>query len=264
MAAFLALDPLGIASRRLPPEAAALPCATWSAAAGPAEPVRVGQRVGKFGHTFLWSELHWPAERLQPWRQHGDPACDALLDALRPGPADDVVQAAADAAGSAQPPADAEGARRHALLVSWHRSVREVPAWVDWEQLERGQQVFTVNAPAAALSLYYLSLVGGFSAPLITRVLRATAYLTAPPKKVMRRLVDTGAMVAACTTGGAASLRPGGAGWTAVLQVRVLHAKVRQRLGERKYWRRDEWGVPINQEDMAVSHAARFILPGDP
>ena len=28
MAAFLALDPLGIASRRLPPEAAALPCAT--------------------------------------------------------------------------------------------------------------------------------------------------------------------------------------------------------------------------------------------
>ena len=49
-----------------------------------------------------------------------------------------------------------------------------------------------------------------------------------------------------------------------MLQVRVLHAKVRQRLGERKYWRRDEWGVPINQEDMAVSHAARFILPGDP
>ena len=40
--------------------------------------------------------------------------------------------------------------------------------------------------------------------------------------------------------------------------------KVRQRLGERKYWRRDEWGVPINQEDMAVSHAARFILPADP
>ena len=124
-------------------------------------------------------------------------------------------------------PAGADGARRHALLASWYRSVREVPAWVDWEQLERGQQVFTVNAPAAALSLYYLSLVGGFSAPLITRVLRATAYLTAPPKKVMRRLVDTGAMVAACTTGGAASLRPGGAGWTAVLQVRVLHAKVR-------------------------------------
>lgn len=60
----------------------------------------------------------------------------------------------------------------------------DVPDWVDWEQLQRGQEVFIVFAPAAALSLYYLSLVGGFSAPLITRVLRATAYLTAPPKQV--------------------------------------------------------------------------------
>jgi hypothetical protein len=33
-------------------------------------------------------------------------------------------------------------------------------------------------------ALYYLSLVGGFSAPLITKVLRATAYLTAPPRQV--------------------------------------------------------------------------------
>jgi hypothetical protein len=63
--------------------------------------------------------------------------------------------------------------------------MRAVPDWVDWAQLERGQDVFVVHAPAAALSLYYLSLVGGFSAPLITRVLRATAYLTAPPKQVI-------------------------------------------------------------------------------
>ncbi len=40
---------------------------------------------------------------------------------------------------------------------------------------------------------------------------------------------------------------PGGAGWVAALQVRVLHAKVRQRLRGRKYWNQEEWGVPINQ-----------------
>jgi hypothetical protein len=69
----------------------------------------------------------------------------------------------------------------------------------------------------------------------------------------MRRLVDTGAMVSACVTGGAEALHPGGAGWVAVLQVRVLHAKVRQRLKGRKYWQREEWGVPINQEDMGAT-----------
>ena len=35
--------------------------------------------------------------------------------------------------------------------------------------------------------------------------------------------------------------------------MRVLHAKVRQRLRGRKYWKREEWGVPINQEDMAAT-----------
>lgn len=90
-------------------------------------------------------------------------------------------------AAAAAPPAVEEtrgAADKRAALVAWHARMSDVPDWVDWEQLQRGQEVFIVFAPAAALSLYYLSLVGGFSAPLITRVLRATAYLTAPPKQV--------------------------------------------------------------------------------
>jgi hypothetical protein len=46
-----------------------------------------------------------------------------------------------------------------------------VPSWVNWEKIQRGQQVFTQYMPLCGLTLFYLSLVGGFSAPLITKVL---------------------------------------------------------------------------------------------
>jgi hypothetical protein len=234
----------------------------------PQPPPARGDVVGKFGQDFVWTPEHWLPSELNVWRQRGDDELDTIVEQLRPGPALDVVQLAAEAAAAEAAAAEAaeatqtnvsgadepaEARRQQAALAAWYERMRAVPDWVDWAQLARGQDVFLVHAPAAALSLYYLSLVGGFSAPLITRVLRATAYLTAPPTQVMRRLVDTGAMVAACVTGGAEALYPGGAGWVAALQVRVLHAKVRQRLNGRKYWQRDAWGVPINQEDLGAT-----------
>ena len=38
-----------------------------------------------------------------------------------------------------------------------------------------------------------MSLIGGFSAPKITKVLEQSGYLVAPPKLAMKRLFDTGA-----------------------------------------------------------------------
>ena len=127
----------------------------------------------------------------------------------------------------------------------------EVPAWVDWEQVRRGQKVFIRDLPACGISLYYLSLVGGFSAPLITKVLRATGYLTSGRKQVVRRLADTSQMIFECLMPD--SLFPHNKGWLSVLRVRFLHGLVRWRLKARPYWNEKEWGVPINQEDMSAT-----------
>jgi len=98
--------------------------------------------------------------------------------------------------------------------------------------------------------------VGGFSAPLITKVLRATGYLTSGPKRVMRRLADTGHMICECLV--ADSLMPpsaqsAGEGWKAVVRVRMLHGMVRRRLKGKPYWKPEVWGTPINQEDMMAT-----------
>jgi hypothetical protein len=132
------------------------------------------------------------------------------------------------------------------------------------------------------MSLYYLSLIPGFSIPLINRVLQATQYLAPPSplEKVRSRLMDTGAFLAFLmvkekgidegldgvsgktpfsknsTTVPAATLRPGGKGWKMALRVRCLHAKVRRSLllqTNTQKWDTEHHGVPINQEDMAAT-----------
>ena len=73
----------------------------------------------------------------------------------------------------------------------------------------------------------------------------------------MRRLADTGRLLVDSVQQG--SLRPGGVGWSSALRVRALHAKVRRRLLSKRTtcpggeWDTAQFGVPINQEDMAAT-----------
>ena len=142
-----------------------------------------------------------------------------------------------------------------------------IPCWVDWEQIQRGMDVFITFLPAAGQSLFYLSLVPGFSIPKITKVLQQTKYLAPPSttEQVERRLFDTGAFVSHAMTNTekndpASTLRPGGNGWRMALQVRVLHAKVRRYiLKNNTDWDIQEYGIPINQEDMSATLLAFSI-----
>ena len=69
-------------------------------------------------------------------------------------------------------------------------------------------------------------------------------------------------MTVACTALGLDALLPGGIGWKTALHVRILHAKVRfailNRKGKKK-WNVRKLGVPINQEDMAATALAFSI-----
>ena len=79
----------------------------------------------------------------------------------------------ADAAAlpSAGPVLHEKDAENDKVLRDFLAKYSSVPSWVNWEKIQRGQQVFTQYMPLCGLTLFYLSLVGGFSAPLITKVL---------------------------------------------------------------------------------------------
>ena len=115
------------------------------------------------------------------------------------------------------------------------------PQWLDRRKLAEGQAFYREHTLGCNLSLLHLSLIGGFGAPLINRVLASTGYLVGrqgsaegtPPssangKVIATRLFETSAMVHTCMLPGA--LEPGACGWEHSVAVRLLHAAVRCRL----------------------------------
>jgi hypothetical protein len=125
-----------------------------------------------------------------------------------------------------------------------------VPEWVDWDLLEQGQCVFLRYPTISAMALMYYSLIGGFAAPKIIKVLNSTGYLSINSDATYRRLNETFDMVIKCLEGRDA-LRYGNSGWIAVTAVRLLHSRVRRNLLNSKLnWDTSRYGLPINQEDM--------------
>ncbi len=148
------------------PEEYALPFKSWpSSELWPN--VKPGDNVGKFGLVFKWTAEHQVGGQLEVLRTCGDDLADRALDEIdgsfqvagytKGGDAWSVID------GSATP-----------ACVAFVDSVSHVPSWVDWEQLERGRNVFLRYGPGAGIGLMYLSLVGGFGAPKINKVLTST------------------------------------------------------------------------------------------
>jgi hypothetical protein len=131
--------------------------------------------------------------------------------------------------------------------------VYTVPVWVDWIELRRGQRVFLAHAASSSLSLLYLSLIGGFSAPKIVKVLECTSYLTSNEYFIYKRLLETMEMIVDCLEQDA--LLPGHEGWMSVLKVRFLHAKVRRKILQSNF-DIQTYGQPINEEDLIATQLA--------
>ncbi|KAL3915909.1 MAG: hypothetical protein SGILL_005424, partial [Bacillariaceae sp.] len=218
----------------------------------------------KFGQQVLWwlrkdGGYHLSPQELEPYRLIGDCRVDTILQQLEHngnplGQGDDLLkmmEQSLDKEANSRSPIEIQ-------MASFLENYSRLPDWVDKEQLKRGQEVFLAYLPVASLSLYYRSLVAGFSIPKIAAVIKATAYLAPPsrPDQALQRLLDTGELTATCTGLGLEAIFPGGIGWKTALYVRFLHAKVRHSLLCRtgtKQWDVDKYGVPINQEDMAAT-----------
>lgn len=246
-----------------------------------------------FGQRVYWtSTRHLTASQLEPYRQIGDPIMDDILQLCNdegiPGSGrfDDLLDLARNAYNKQlEQPTVASPAQR-ALSHLYQHYYYNIPPWVDYDQIQRGIDVFITYSPVAALALYYRSLVGGFSIPQIVAVLERTGYLCPPTSNetVRERLLDTSGFIASCMSStqscfsdgndrpneengdngigdkdvnssflSAQSLRPGGKGWEMALRVRALHAKVRRSIlaSSKNKWDVNKYGIPINQEDMA-------------
>lgn len=135
--------------------------------------------------------------------------------------------------------------------------VTTIPEWVDWDQIERGQDVFYRYGGAALTGLAYQSLLGGMGAARTIETLARTGGFST--KVARRRMLETTQHILQCTRS-LQSIQPAGDGFASSIRVRFLHAAVRKRIlklaAERpEYYNVKEFGVPINDLDCIATIA---------
>lgn len=171
--------------------------------------------------------------QLDEARCRGDELVDETLDALRE-------------AGHG-PPYSYEVIRRHARrgFPSAQRmlgELTEAPQWVDWEMLERGRKIFVRTHILSTSALLLGGMVESYTNPHIAKVLVYSGQLI---RASQRRVFETGQMVydAHLPRG----LYPHARGFETLVNIRLLHATIRQHIRRRSPDEHD--GCPINQED---------------
>lgn len=115
------------------------------------------------------------------------------------------------------------------------------------ESVSRGERVFAEYGPEIMMLLCCYSLPSSYAARKGVQVLHRTAYLAKRPN---RRLFETAQMIVDVMSPG--GLGPNGRGLRTAQKVRLMHAAVRHLIAvdAGNPWPTQEFGVPINQEDL--------------
>lgn len=143
-----------------------------------------------------------------------------------------------------------------APLREFFALIERRPGWVDARLLHEGAEVFR---RAGMESLYVardVSLMGGYQASAFNKTLLLTGALEKGPT---RRFAETLRWALDCTA--ESGLERFSAGFKSTLRVRLIHAMVRRHVAQLPEWRMAEWGLPVNQPDMAATLIGVFSLP---
>lgn len=182
--------------------------------------------------------------------REGDPLADdvvAAFEELPPGAGQQMLERALAHGIASVPEAPPALTRLFAQLD-------DVPRWVDWERMHRGARAYMRPGFFGGLTLSAVGLLSGYHSHAATKPLAFTGRLD---QMAQRRLAETSLFVLQVFQIDA--LRRGGEGFAMAVRVRMIHAQIRRHLLRSPAWRTEEWGLPINNADMAATNVAFSI-----
>jgi hypothetical protein len=185
----------------------------------------------------------WTNESLQPLREIGDPLADAVIDELFSDggvPAMNTLMSGF-VANEHPAPDNLPAPVRSYLLQS-----DELPGWTDPELIKAGEDLFWRFGPRIILMLTCYSLPFCYLGRNGVPVLAMTNRLFSNSR---RRIVETAQMVVDCMSAGGLTT-PCGRGRLTIQKVRLMHGAIRRLAPGAPTWK-SEYGVPVNQEDLA-------------
>ncbi|WP_109394631.1 MULTISPECIES: oxygenase MpaB family protein [Mycobacteroides] len=141
-------------------------------------------------------------------------------------------------------------------LREFFRGVEKRPAWVDDDKLRQGQRAFRMGGADGMYIARDVALLGGYQFSGFNKTLLRTGALE---KGSNARFAET--LQWALDVIAQDSLRPLGIGYQSTIRVRLIHAFVRRHVSAMPDWRPEEWGLPINQTDMAATLVGALIAP---
>jgi len=182
----------------------------------------------------------------------GDPLADELVDWMittgtkqtRPL----VDQACAH--GIASVPDAPEPLRR------FFDAVEADPPWLDRERLRRAPDAFALAGVDGLYIARDVAFLGGYRAAGFNKTLIRTGALE---KGSAQRFAETTQWAQRVTRPG--GMEKFGDGYRATLEVRIIHSFVRRHLLAQDDWDTGEWGLPINQTDMAATMVGAILTP---
>lgn len=202
-----------------------------------------------------WSDPVW----LDTIRKIGDPLGDEFARRLKAEgvtPADIRRTIAHMKSNDLRLPADAPKPMRDFFDETYQFCDRcgspELPSWVDRDRIIRGQRLFMERSLPSILVMLCKSLPEGYAAPSMAKILNMSGDLRAVP---FHRLMGTLQLLV--NVSAPYSFERMGMGAIAGQEMRMLHAGARTNvapevLGADGYAAFvEQYGVPINQEDMA-------------
>ncbi|RBO96367.1 oxygenase MpaB family protein [Nocardia puris] len=130
------------------------------------------------------------------------------------------------------------------------------PDWVDWDKIRHAELVFGVGGRDGLYVARDMSFLGGYLASGFNKTLLRTGALEKGPAKRFAETTQWAMDVSA--PGG---MLAQGVGYRSTLHVRMIHSMVRRHITAMPDWRGEEWGLPINQTDMAATLVGALIAP---
>lgn len=211
--------------------------------------------------------FRWTDTLLDAARRRGDPPADAVVAALFAHGGPNAVRGF-----MGQLVTNDELVTAHLpVSLADYLAATAVIDTRDADTIAAGERVFATHGPEILVVLCCSSLPSSYSARKGVQVLHRTAYLA---KRPTRRLFETAQMIIDVMSPG--GLGPTGRGLRTVQKVRLMHAAIRHLIQHDAAapWPLDDYGLPINQEDLLgtlmtfswliVSGLARLGVPLTP
>ncbi|CAG8249883.1 unnamed protein product [Penicillium olsonii] len=202
-----------------------------------------------WNYSFRWTDLHSSADDLRPRAYTCDTLADQCVERLNQIPLGDDVDKRPfkkDLYGLLRDHFDDDPK----LKELW-TEINTVPDWVDWDQIQRGQDVFFRYGLPILNTLSFESLLGGMGATRVVETLARTGGFGA--KVVRRRLLETLQHILQVSNS-VEGIKPGGEGHISSVRVRLLHSTVRLKIlslvnQQPEYYDIDKYGTPVSDLD---------------